>query len=424
MMRVCDCISHLTWINTRFHGDGFGESCTNQSYDFTEDFLYVATSGVALFIILFIAYRGRIGLFQYKKIIFPLKMLFFLASSAGIFFTVLSIITICLCLMSYKKTALIVGSISTFVYAFLFLCIWANLILRLFVAFRGSAYKMHTREQRGYLLVFIYLVLNAFATSICQLLMLVGQGLRPSITVQLILSTSFMIVFAVSALVAVCTFMGNVFILGKSRTVKQVKQFCEEEPIALNEMQEKLMDLSSRYISLFIVASLSSLVTMFSGFYESISDLRISLFLVPIDCCVNLICIYLQYAFAESPYKKYCGGLDKICSKVITAGWVRSIHLMRRKEHDRTCSKKVDLQVQHIKDGMPKLSVRTARSMKTISERMAQEVANSDCELPERPDAAHHDTPRPETPEVTLAHRHGNQQPTRKHKRNDSGIPL
>ena len=114
------------------------------------------------------------------------------------------------------------GSISTFIYAFLFLCIWANLILRLFVAFRGSTYKMTETHKKGYLAVFGYLVLNAFATSVCQLLMLVGQGLAPSIWVQFALGVTFMVVFVISSLVAVYNFMGKVFILGKSRTKKQV----------------------------------------------------------------------------------------------------------------------------------------------------------------------------------------------------------
>merc|ERR1719242_1815794 len=284
--------------------------------------------------VLIIAWLGCRGLYTYKKMIFPLKALFYMASFSSICFAVLSVSTIILCLSSHKKEALIVGSISTFVYAFLFLCIWANLILRLIVAFKGTIYKMNKTQQTGYLVVFIYLVLNAFATSVCQLLMLVGEGLTPSIWFQFGLGIAFMVAFAVSALVAVCTFLKNVFILGKSRTVKQIKPFCEEEPIGLNQMQEKLMDLSAKYVSLFILASLSSVISMFSGFYESATDLRISLFLVPVDCGVNLICIYLQYEFAVSHYTKCCGKLDRFCKWMMTKIWVGSIHSDRRDERN------------------------------------------------------------------------------------------
>jgi len=391
MMRVCDCISHLTWINTRFHGDGFGASCTDNKYDFTEDFLYIATSSLAFIIIFIFAYFGIRGLYHYKNMIFPLKMLFGFASAASLCFTVLIISTIILCLLSHKKEALIIGSLSTFVYAFIFLCIWANLILRLFVAFRGSAYEMTVKAQRIYLVVFVYLVLNAFATSVCQLLMLVGLGITPSIWFQFALGIAFMVVFAVSAMFAVCTFLGNVFILGKARTQKQIKVFCEAEPIALNEMQQKLMNLSAKYVSLFIIASLSSVITLFSGFYESASDLRISLFLVPIDCCVNLICIYLQYTFAENQYKKYCAKLDWSCKKMMTAGWVQSIHTMRRDErnlelHDIDM-KQLQLELAKSAGEVPVNSgggCKRVPQLKTIPERLSMEIKQSKLDLLER----------------------------------------
>jgi len=222
---------------------------------------------------------------------------------------------------------------------------------------------MNKTQQTGYLVVFIYLVLSAFATSVCQLLMLVGQGLTPSIWFQFGLGIAFMVAFAVSALVAVWTFLKNVFILGKSRTVKQIKPFCEEEPIGLNQMQKKLMDLSAKYVSLFILASLSSVISMFSGFYESATDLRISLFLVPIDCSFNLLCIYLQYAFAEKHYNKYCGKLDWYCKRMMTAGWVQSIHTMRRKEFDL----KTHVQNQSRKDSQvgPKSDYTKRKAMPT-----------------------------------------------------------
>merc|ERR1719249_56267 len=130
-MRVCNCISHLTWVNIRFHGDGNGDGCSSESYDFTEDFFYVAISSLSLIIVLIFTAMGCRGLF----------------------------------LLSHRKAALIVASISTFVYAFLFLCIWANLTVRLFVAFRESVFKINHRQQIGYKITFFFLLLNAFATS-------------------------------------------------------------------------------------------------------------------------------------------------------------------------------------------------------------------------------------------------------------------
>jgi len=264
-----------------------------------------------------------------------LKFIFVMATFSSIAFTVLSVLTISLCLLSHRKAALITAAISTFVYAVLFLCVWANLTMRLFVAFRESVYKINQRSVIGYIITFVFLLLNATAASVCQLLMLVGEkDMVPSIWVLFSLGILFMAVFSISALVVVTSFLDKLLILGKARTKKQIKVFCEEEPIGLNKMQKQLMRLSSKYISLFLMASFSSFVTMFSGFYESATDLRISMFLVPIDCCVNLICIYLQYEFAVHHYTRCCNKPDRMCKAIMTKIWVDSIHSTRRDERN------------------------------------------------------------------------------------------
>merc|ERR1712228_400295 len=188
----------------------------------------------------------------------------------------------------------------------------------------------------------------------------------PSIYFQFGLGVAFMVVFAISSMVAACSFMGKVFSLGKSRTKKQVKAFNEAEHIALNKMQETLMHLSAKYVSLFQLASFSSLVAVFSGFYESASDIRISLFLVPFDCCVNLICIYLQYVFAEKQYLRFCSKLDWSCKRMMTAGRVQSIHTMRRDERD--------LEVKEEKRIEMAIAMGMGDEMKTIPESASNEL--------------------------------------------------
>jgi len=374
-MRVCDCISHLMWINIRFHDDVLGTSCTDEAYDFAEDFAYLATSCFAFAVIFFVAYWGCKGLIKYKKMAQSLKVLFYMACASSLCLTALCISTVSLCLASFQKEAIICGAVSIFVYAFVFLCIWSNLILRLFVAFQNSAYKITRRERIGYGVVFVFLVLNAIATSICQFLLLVGQGLAPSIYVQFFLGIVFMVVFAVSAICAVCSFMGKLFVLGKARTLRQFNAFDEEQPIDLNQKQEKLIALSTKYVSLFFVASLSSFITLFSGFYESASGLRVSLFLVPTDCAVNLLCIYLHYAFAEDKYQRYCSKLGWSCKKIMTGRWVQAIHSKRREERDAEVKR-----MQRALEVMEKNVVSTTLAsasiprMRTIPEKLALEV--------------------------------------------------
>jgi len=380
-MRVCECISHLTWINIRFNGDGLGASCTNEAYDFAEVVAYLSTSCVAFAAVLLVAFWGCKGLRNYKKMTQSLKVLFYMACASSLCLTALCFSTVSLCVASFKTGALICAAASTSVYAFVFLCIWTNLILRLFVAFENSVYKMARNEQIGFGAVFVFLTSNAFAASICQFLMLFGEGLTPSIYVQLSLGIVFMVVFAVSALCAVCSFMGKLFVLGKARTLRQSKAFDEERPIGLNKMQENLINLSTKYVSLFLVASLSSFITLFSGFYESVSGLRISLFLVPIDCTVNLLCIYLQYAFVEEKYERYCTKLDWVCKKIMTGRWVQAIHSKRREERDAEAKEmERELEVMEKDIVAIKLSIASSPRMWTIPEKLTLEVQSSEKE--------------------------------------------
>jgi len=137
-------------------------------------------------------------------------------------------------------------------------------------------------------------------------------------------------------------------------------------------MQEKLINLSTKYVSLFLVASLSSFITLFSGFYESSSGLRISLFLVPVDCVVNLLCIYLQYAFVEEKYERYCSKLDWGCKKIMTARWVRAIHSKRRGERDAE-AKEMQRELETAEKDVDATNSGPSR-MPTIPEKLALEL--------------------------------------------------
>jgi len=350
----------------RFHDDGLGSRCPSQSHDYTEDLFYLTASCVFLFIVLGFTCSGCRGLCRMEKMPYALKFIFVTASASSVAFTVLNVVTIVLCLLSHKKEALITAAISTFVYAVLFLCVWANLTVRLFMAFRERVLKISRKQQICYVITFVYLLLNALAASACQLLILVGNGFTPSIWFQLLLGVVFMIVFAVSALCIVFSFVSKLFTLEK---------VCEEEPIGLNKMQQKLMDLSSKYISLFLMASISSFITMFTGFYESATDLSISisLFLVPIDCCVNLICIYLQCEFADHQYATCCGKPDRCCKAVMTKIWAGSFH------SDQEDAANLELKdIEEVKiENMQKI-LNLSAAMGTIPENRSVEMSGSE----------------------------------------------
>ena len=81
------------------------------------------------------------------------------------------------------------------------------------------------------------------------------------------------------------------------------------------EKQQALIDLSSKYVSLFVVAMSSSLLTFvgFVVFRVGFADPLHVGALWSIDCIVNVICLYLYHSFADPQYKRYCSRLDGCC---------------------------------------------------------------------------------------------------------------
>ena len=95
----------------------------------------------------------------------------------------------------------------------------------------------------------------------------------------------------------------------------------DEQKIELTSNQSKYLKAASKYISLLALAISTTFATfiifasvMFVYQAVNIGDnemlevisLRTILIVTPIDCTVNIICLYLQAAFADEIYGKYC----------------------------------------------------------------------------------------------------------------------
>merc|ERR1712154_127163 len=96
------------------------------------------------------------------------------------------------------------------------------------------------------------------------------------------------------------------------------------EDISLNSRQEKTLHLAAKYISLFSMASLSSIVSfilhLLPGDYEVIGSIAF-----PIDLCINLFCLHLQFGFADQYYQKWCCCWDSCCTALVHREAKRSI---------------------------------------------------------------------------------------------------
>jgi len=115
--------------------------------------------------------------------------------------------------------------------------------------------------------------------------------------------------------------------------------------IELNRQQTKLSVLSARYLGLFVIANVSSVLLMvvIMNIYEP-SGMRIMPMVM--DTTINLICIYLQFAASKSHYYRLCTCCDK-CFRRITMRRTKEMvfqHSMRISDISNTMSTVMEIQ--------------------------------------------------------------------------------
>merc|ERR1719244_876376 len=95
------------------------------------------------------------------------------------------------------------------------------------------------------------------------------------------------------------------------------------DSVSLNRHQQKLLELSAKYFLLFAISILTTVLNY--GLMFVVSTQLYGLF-VSFDLCINLFCLYLQFAFADGHYKKCCFCLDSRCRKATSNRMKRAIH--------------------------------------------------------------------------------------------------
>jgi len=200
----------------------------------------------------------------------------------------------------------------------------ATLVLRLHVTFRETVYKMTANTVRLFVVIFIILFVSGLSWLIALILMFNDHENIDSIFGLLDVG-SFFIVYNLGSFLAVRFFVNNLNKLAVSRVNSQrdVTRTPSADAIQLNKHQQKLLNLSAKYILLFVVSILSTILSTVLVLFVSteMADLFVS-----IDLCINLFCLYLQFAFAAGHYKKCCFRLDSRCRKTVSNRVKRAIH--------------------------------------------------------------------------------------------------
>ena len=195
------------------------------------------------------------------------------------------------------------------------LCVEMTLVVRLHLMF-----KMTKCIYRGFILLFLWMSMVTI-TSLFQhyLPMIWGK------TIGSILTISYIVIFVFGSGMAVFCFVVNLGKLATSRAgrVSAHHSAITESDISLDRGQHRLIALASKYMLLFGIATLSTVLTWC---LVLVVDSHLSLVLVPVDWVTNTTCLYLQFSFSSTSYRHLCGCLDTPCTKVMTRWTKRTIY--------------------------------------------------------------------------------------------------
>merc|ERR1719474_1577815 len=76
--------------------------------------------------------------------------------------------------------------------------------------------------------------------------------------------------------------------------------------------------LASKYLILYIVATLSSMVMLAIAFLSAFGFEMDRGTVFAVDCVVNVMCLHLQYSFNAPCFDRYCFVLDICCQRILT----------------------------------------------------------------------------------------------------------
>jgi len=139
---------------------------------------------------------------------------------------------------------------------------------------------------------------------------------------------SWFLIFVVLSIWTVCAFCRRLLLTAKAHS-----QWTHAK--GLDSKQHQIIDVSAKYLSLFLFAILSTVVN-FAIIQVCVSHALNPSILMGVDCCLNLFGLYLQYPFSSILYYRRCGRLDYVCRWMMTkrlGQQDQAIKVMRARSH-------------------------------------------------------------------------------------------
>ena len=113
---------------------------------------------------------------------------------------------------------------------------------------------------------------------------------------------------------------------------------------SFNEHELQLMEVITKYLILIITTDVSSIFMTIWIIIEAYLPVpTFGYMMVIIDCCVNIACIYLQFAFSKNTYMKFCGICHKRVSNIVQNSSLKRLELYTQSQTQASYQVEVDI---------------------------------------------------------------------------------
>merc|ERR1712228_222964 len=273
-----------------------------------------------------IGVMASIRLIKMKNMNKLLKILFHISIFSSIF-TVLSIgIHFMLCINSSNEQQSLSGVLPFLAligYLALFICILGTFLVRLRVTFEQSVYKMSKRTTNIFLTLYIIVIIFSIVCVTLWAILFFQRDLNAVLhwlSVVWALFIVICIIYISMAIAAVWIFCNNLLKLA-------TLQSTSEDSSDLNGTQQKLVNMTTKYITLFGIASVSIFIcfALHIVYHYSVWLYHVHIIATSIDCVISIVCLYLQYSFASHYYDGHCRKLHDCCKRLVVLKMLKSI---------------------------------------------------------------------------------------------------
>ena len=289
-----------------------------------------------------IAYRHMI---KKNEVRFKFKLSFFLLFASSCTFILVCILFKSNFMRSNLTTAMfkIHGAVSVAAYYFFITLLLVILVLRLHVTFSQTQHEMSSAKYHMFIAILVLLFVLTLV--FFALLLIVEPDIDESggiisldypdwyPLVTMIIYFVFFFLFLAGSAWAVKSFTSNLGKLAIAQANTPEAECMNSSP-SLNRRQQRFIDLSARYMLLFAIATVSSILVFVLGQGFGWKS-GIKCVFGAVDCTINLLCVYLQFGFAAAHYQRCCGCLDRRCRRNLSRRTQMNMHETSNSKDER-----------------------------------------------------------------------------------------